>query len=321
MRYTQRMNTDFKINAIEIHLAATQGFCAGVASAIEVVEKALEKYGRPLYVRHHIVHNTSVIKDFEGKGVLFIEDLHEVPSNKIVIFSAHGTAPEEYVKAKERGVKIIDATCPLVSKVHRRAVRFSEKGIQTILIGHRGHQELIGTSGYVNDELLFIVEDESDIDNLAVDASKPIGFLTQTTLSVRDAQGMIDKLKDKYPEIQGPPKSDICFATLNRQNAVIELSKECEVIIVCGSPHSSNSNRLRECAENEGVAAYIIDTAAEFKEEWITGKKKIGITSGASVPKKIVDTLVEKIRTYCSYVSIFQEESLEKDVIFPIPNI
>lgn len=305
----------------EIHLAATQGFCAGVASAIEVVNRALAKYGTPLYVRHHIVHNTTVIDEFEKKGVIFIEKLEEVPSDQTVIFSAHGTAPEEYVNAKKRGLIVIDATCPLVSKVHREAVRFSERGIQTILIGHKGHQELIGTSGYVDKELLFIIEDESDIDALQVDESRPIGFLTQTTLSVRDTQGMIEALKRKYPKIQGPPKSDICFATQNRQNSVMDLAAYCQVIIVCGSPHSSNSNRLRECSENEGIPSYIIDTAAEFNFDWIDGKQKIGITSGASVPKNIVDDLVDKIKSHYDNVLLFQEENVEKSIKFPIPRI
>lgn len=315
------MITESRDMVKEIHLAATQGFCAGVASAIEVVERALKKYGIPLYVRHHIVHNTTVIDEFEKKGVVFIEELHEVPSDHTVIFSAHGTAPEEYINAKNRGLTIIDATCPLVSKVHREAVRFSERGIQTILIGHKGHQELIGTSGYVNRDLLFVIEDESDIDLLDIDMSKPIGFLTQTTLSVRDTQGMIEILKKKYPTIQGPPKSDICFATQNRQNSIMELASYCEVIIVCGSPHSSNSNRLRECSENEGVPSYIIDTADEFVPSWILGKKKIGITSGASVPKNIVDDLVSTIKLHYDNVLIFQEENIEKSIKFPIPKI
>ena len=305
----------------EIHLAATQGFCAGVASAIEVVERALEKYGTPLYVRHHIVHNTTVIADFESKGVVFIEDLDEVPEDQTVIFSAHGTAPYEYVTAKKRGLKIIDATCPLVSKVHREAVRFSEKGIQTILIGHRGHQELIGTSGYVNPNLLFVIEDEHEIDDLPIDMSKPVGFLTQTTLSVSDTKRIIDRLRVKFPHIQGPPKSDICFATQNRQNAVEQLATFCDLIIVCGSSHSSNSNRLRECADQHGVESYIIDTVDGLDVTWLEGKEKIGVTSGASVPQKIVDAVVDKIKQVCGDAPIYQEENVEKSIKFPVPNI
>ena len=305
----------------EIHLAATQGFCAGVASAIEVVDRALEKYGTPLYVRHHIVHNTTVIKDFEDKGVVFIEELDEVPSNSHVIFSAHGTAPKEYAKAKERGVVVIDATCPLVTKVHREATRFSAKDIQTVLIGHRGHQELIGTSGYVKPELLHVVETMDDINALDLDTSKPIGFLTQTTLSVTDTKDMITRLKERFPDIQGPPKSDICFATQNRQNAVGDLTNICDLIIVCGSKHSSNSNRLKESAEAQGATSYIIDTVDEFDMNWLNGFDKVGITSGASVPKKIVDSVVSQIQSKFPDANVFQEETVEKGVKFPIPNI
>ncbi len=305
----------------EIHLASTQGFCAGVASAIEVVERALAKFGTPLYVRHQIVHNTTVIREFEERGVVFIETLSEVPEHQTVIFSAHGTAPNEYVHAKSRGLNIIDATCPLVSRVHREAVRFSEKGIQTVLIGHRGHQELIGTSGYVDASLLHVIETESEIESLELDRSRPIGYLTQTTLSVTDTQKMIKKLKEKYPEIKGPPKADICFATQNRQTAVKDLADVCDVIVVCGSPTSSNSNRLRECAEELGVDSYIIDTVSEFQFSWLEGKLCLGITSGASVPQEIVDQLVARIRLEFPDVRLFQEESIEKDIRFPIPNV
>jgi 4-hydroxy-3-methylbut-2-enyl diphosphate reductase len=256
-----------------ITLASTQGFCAGVASAIEVVKLALKKYGAPLYVRHHIVHNTTVISNLESEGVIFIERLSQVPENEVVIFSAHGTAPSEYEAARLRGLKIIDATCPLVTKIHRQAVRFSEQNTQTVLIGHRGHQELIGTSGYVDSDLLFIVESEDDVDHLKIDPNLPVGYLTQTTLSISDTAGIIEKLRKRYPHIQGAPKADICFATTNRQNAVIELARSSDVIIVCGSPHSSNSNRLRETAENEGVPSYIIDIADELNFDWFIGKK------------------------------------------------
>lgn len=305
----------------EIHLASTQGFCAGVASAIEVVDQALEKYGEPLYVRHHIVHNTRVISDFESRGVIFIENLVDVPANQTVIFSAHGTAPDEYVKARQRGLTIIDATCPLVSKIHRQAVRFSEMGVQTVLIGHRGHQELIGTSGYVDQNLLSIVEDLDDIKSLDLDPIFPIGYITQTTLSVDDTQVIIQALKEKYPEIQGPPKADICFATTNRQNAVKEITRLCDVIVVCGSPQSSNSNRLRETSHALGVDSYIIDDISEFKFDWLSGKQRLGITSGASVPQVIVDELVDLIQGKFPDVVLFQSENIEKGIKFPLPNV
>ena len=305
----------------EIHLASTQGFCAGVASAIEVVDQALAKYGEPLYVRHHIVHNTRVISDFESRGVIFIENLEDVPENQTVIFSAHGTAPDEYVKARKRGLIIIDATCPLVSKIHRQAVRFSEMGVQTVLIGHRGHQELIGTSGYVDQNLLSIVEDLEDVKKLELDPVFPIGYITQTTLSVDDTQLIIQALKEKYPEIQGPPKADICFATTNRQNAVKEITRLCDVIVVCGSPQSSNSNRLRETSSALGVDSYIIDDISEFKFDWLNGKERLGITSGASVPQVIVDELVSLIQSKYSDAVLFQSENIEKGIKFPLPNI
>ena len=304
----------------EIHLAATQGFCAGVASAIEVVDKGLALYGAPLYVRHEIVHNTMVIDDFKKRGVVFIEELDDVPANQTVIFSAHGTAPGEYTKAQERGLHIIDATCPLVSKIHREAVRFSERGVQTVLIGHRGHQELIGTSGYVNQDLLFVIEDESDIDALNCDPEKPIGYLTQTTLSVDDTSHLIERLRQRYPNVMGPPKASICYATTNRQTSIKEIAAFCDVIIVCGSPTSSNSNRLRETSASLGVDSYIIDTVAELDLSWLDGKRKCGITSGASVPEKIVDDVVIALQDAFPGVSVFREKNIEEGIKFPLPS-
>lgn len=306
---------------MEIHLAHTQGFCAGVASAIEVVKRALDKYGTPLYVRHHIVHNTAVIKDFEEQGVVFIEELTEVPEGGRVIFSAHGVSPAIYEEAKKRELIYIDATCPLVMKVHREATNFTKKEVQTVLIGHRGHQELVGTSGYVDPDLLYVVETEDDIDRLELDPFKPTGYLTQTTLSVTDTAVLIQKLKDKFPGIMGPPKSDICFATQNRQDAVTELSQHCDVIIICGSDHSSNSNRLKETAEKTGNPSYLIDSVAEFNSSWIVGKSRIGISSGASVPEYIVQDLVNKILESYPDAQVFREESVEKDIRFAVPKV
>ncbi len=308
-----------EIQTTEIHLAHTQGFCAGVSSAIDTVNLALEKFGTPLYVRHEIVHNTSVIKDFEKRGVIFIDTLSEIPPGSHVIFSAHGVAPVVYEDAKEQNLHFIDATCPLVTKVHREALTFSKQGVQTILIGHRGHQELIGTSGYVNPELLHIVETESDIETLAVDPTQPVGYLTQTTLSVSETAGLIQKLKAKFPGILGPPKEDICYATQNRQDAVLELARSCDVVIICGSPASSNSNRLRETAASQGIPSFIIDTAEEFQETMITGKKKVGVSSGASVPGSIVEALIEKIKSLCPGATLYQKASIEKKFRFPIP--
>ena len=306
---------------MEIYLARTQGFCAGVASAVEIVDQALTKYGPPLYVFHEIVHNTFVVQDFKRRGVIFVEDLNEVPDGKFIIFSAHGVAPSIIETAKRKNLKYIDATCPLVTKVHKEAVNYSQKDIETILIGHKGHQELIGTSGYVNPELLHIVEDEHDIDELALDADQPVAYLTQTTLSVTETEGLIYKLKQRFPHLIGPKRADICYATQNRQDAVKELSQSCDIIIICGSPNSSNSNRLRETGEKEGVTSYIIDTADEFDMTLLEGKSKLGISSGASVPRYIVDQLVNRIREHYPETQVNELPNPEKNIVFPLPAI
>ena len=304
-----------------IILAHTQGFCAGVESAVEVVRLALEKYGSPLYVRHEIVHNTRVIEDFKEQGVIFIESLDDVPENETVIFSAHGTAPDVFTEAKKRGLHIIDATCPLVTKVHRQAVKFSEKNIQTVLIGHHGHQELLGTSGYVNPDLLHIIETMDDVDKSEISEEMPVGYLTQTTLSVDDTQSMVKRLKERFPQLQGPPKANICYATQNRQDAVKELAEQSDVVIICGSPNSSNSNRLRETAETCGVPSYIIDSVDELKLEWLEGSETLGISSGASVPRVVVDCVVNRLKDEFSMVSVSQGPTREEGILFPIPNI
>jgi len=244
---------------MEIYLARTQGFCAGVASAVDIVEMALEKYGAPLYVYHEIVHNTYVVNDFRKRGVVFVEDIETIPDGERIIFSAHGIPPEVINKAKAKNLKFVDATCPLVTKVHNEAVKFSQREYETVLIGHKGHQELIGTSGYVDPKVLHIIEKEQDVDALTIDPGQEVAYLTQTTLSVDETKGIIEKLKNKFPRLVAPPRSDICYATQNRQDAVKELARMCDIIIICGSPNSSNSNRLRETGENEGVSSYIID--------------------------------------------------------------
>jgi 4-hydroxy-3-methylbut-2-en-1-yl diphosphate reductase len=306
---------------MEIHLANIQGFCAGVSRAIQIVKSLLEKYGNPLYVRHHIVHNTAVIEGFEKQGVIFVDDLNDVPEGQRIVFSAHGVSQSVYDEAKSRGLIPIDATCPLVTKVHKEAKRFSEQNIQTVLIGHRKHQEIIGTAGYVKQGLLFYIEKSEDVKGLVLDTTKQCGYLTQTTLSVTEAEKIITKLKEKYPKMIDPAKEDICFATQNRQDAVIELAKFCDVIIVCGSPTSSNSNRLKETAALNNVNSYIIDNVNELNLEWLVEKHKIGISSGASVPAIIVDNVVRKISEVYPNTKIFQEESMEKDIIFDIPKI
>ena len=305
---------------LEIHLAHIQGFCAGVSSAIEIVELALKKFGVPLYVRHEIVHNTSIIKNFEKQGVIFIEDLSDVPNDSVVVFSAHGTAPDVYQEAKTRGLHVIDATCPLVTKVHRQAMRYSKRKVHTILIGHSGHQELIGTSGYVDDQLRHIVEDESDIDALDIPVDAEIGVLTQTTLSVTDTVHLIDKIKEKYPNIITGNKEDICYATQNRQDAVVEIASQCDLVIIVGSPNSSNSNRLRERAQDQGVQCVIIDTKDEFDISLLNEVQKVGISSGASVPDFLVNELVDMIKNEYPNATIFQKPSTEKGILFPLPD-
>jgi len=304
---------------VEIHLAHTQGFCAGVSAAIEIVDLTIQKYGIPIYVRHEIVHNTFVVNEYKQRGVIFIDELSEVPDNSTVIFSAHGVAPTVYAEAKERGLHFIDATCPLVTKVHMEAKKYSRRHIQTILIGHRGHQELIGTEGYVDPKLCHIVEDESDVDALNLDPSQPIGVLTQTTLSITDTKKIIDKLKTRYPNLISPGQQDICYATENRQNAVVDLTRVCDVIIVCGSPTSSNSNRLCERASEEGVPSYIIDSPSEFNSDMIKSATKIGISSGASVPYYLVEEIVSKIKTIHPSATVHKEPSIEGDIWFPVP--
>tara|TARA_B100001121_G_scaffold110244_1_gene97077 strand:+ start:15928 stop:16875 length:948 start_codon:yes stop_codon:yes gene_type:complete len=303
----------------ELHLAHTQGFCAGVVNAIDIVDLSIQKFGTPLYVRHAIVHNTSVIKDFESRGVIFIENLSDVPNDQVVVFSAHGTAPNVYEEAKQRNLTIVDATCPLVTKVHRQARRYSERGIHIILIGHRGHQELIGTSGYIDAALLHVVEDANDIDSLSIPTDAEVGVLTQTTLSVDDTSDLIHKLRGKFPNLVTGGKEDICYATQNRQDAVKVLANKCDLIIVVGSSNSSNSNRLVETSKLMGVDSFIIDLPEELDITQLDQFRVIGVTSGASVPSYLIDRLVQKIKLHSPSVRIFQEDTIEKNILFPLP--
>ncbi len=306
---------------MEIFLARSQGFCAGVANAVEMVEQALERFGAPLYVYHEIVHNTFVVSDFRGRGVIFVDDINDIPEGARVILSAHGVPPEVINSAKKRNLKFVDATCPLVTKVHKEAVKFSFQQRATILIGHKGHQELIGTAGYVNPKYLYIIENEQDVEQLDIPSETPVGYLTQTTLSVDETKGIIAKLKRKFPKLEGPARSDICYATQNRQDSVKELARVCDLIIICGSPNSSNSNRLRETGANEGVPSYIIDRAEELDLSILNGKKRIGISSGASVPRFIVDELIERIKATNEVVQVHSFENPEKNIIFKLPGL
>ena len=303
---------------MEIFLARTQGFCAGVASAIDIVELALNTYGTPLYVYHDIVHNTSVVNDMKKRGVVFVEDLNDVPEGSRIIFSAHGVPPELIPQAKARRLKYVDATCPLVTKVHKEATKYSNTNIETVLIGHVGHQELIGTSGYVRPELLHIVENEKDVSQLKIDSNKDVAYITQTTLSVDETRGIIEKLKEKFPKLIAPLRSDICYATQNRQDAVKELAKTCDVIIICGSPNSSNSNRLRETGEQQGVKSYIVDTADELDVSIFKNKSRIGLSSGASVPRYLVDDIINKIKDGYPQTIVHEFDNPEKNIVFPV---
>ena len=306
---------------MDIYLAKTQGFCAGVASAVDIVELALEKYGDPLYVFHEIVHNTYVVDNFKNRGVVFVEKISEIPEGERIIFSAHGVPPSVIHEARARKLKFVDATCPLVTKVHKEAIKFSQEGFEVILIGHNGHQELIGTSGYVDQRLLHIVENESDIDALDIDPDTKVAYITQTTLSVDETTGMIVKLKKKFPKLAGPPRSDLCYATQNRQDAVKDLAKICDMIIICGSPNSSNSNRLRETGEKAGTPSFIIDDARQLDMRLLKDKKKIGISSGASVPRIIVDELVGRIREIYPESVVHAFENPEKNIVFALPKV
>ncbi|MFT5169807.1 MAG: 4-hydroxy-3-methylbut-2-enyl diphosphate reductase [Candidatus Omnitrophota bacterium] len=306
---------------MDIYLAKTQGFCAGVSFAVDIVDEALNTYGAPLYVYHEIVHNTYVVDGFRKKGAIFVEKIADVPEGERIIFSAHGVPPSVIKEAKERKLKFVDATCPLVTKVHNEAVKFSEKKYETVLIGHLGHQELIGTSGYVKPEYLHIVETEEDIDKLTIDPNANVAYITQTTLSVDETKMMLEKLRKKYKNLNEPPRSDLCFATQNRQNAVKDLVAYCDFIIICGSPNSSNSNRLREVGENAGIESCIVDTADEFDLSLLEGRSKIGISSGASVPRVIVDELIERIQQKYPNTPLHTFENPEKNIVFKLPEV
>jgi 4-hydroxy-3-methylbut-2-enyl diphosphate reductase len=286
---------------MHIKLANPRGFCAGVDRAIEIVNRALEVFGPPIYVRHEVVHNKFVVEDLRARGAVFVEELDQVPDDVIVIFSAHGVSKAVRDEAARRGLKVFDATCPLVTKVHMEVVRYSREGRECILIGHEGHPEVEGTMGQYdasNGGAIYLVEDETDVAELQVRNPENLAFVTQTTLSMDDTSKVIDALRAKFPAIGGPRKDDICYATQNRQDAVKQLASECDVLLVVGSPNSSNSNRLRELAERMGTPAYLIDGAEDLKREWFEGTKGIGITAGASAPEVLVRGVVDQLRAW-----------------------
>jgi 4-hydroxy-3-methylbut-2-en-1-yl diphosphate reductase len=286
--------------AMEIILANPRGFCAGVDRAIEIVKRAIETLGAPIYVRHEVVHNRFVVEDLRQRGAVFVEELDEVPDGATVIFSAHGVSQAVRSEAAERGLKIFDATCPLVTKVHLEVTRHCRAGRDVVLIGHAGHPEVEGTMGQWLSEAglgtIYLVEDRDDVTKLVVGQPENLAYTTQTTLSVDDTRDVIEALKAKYPAIQGPRHDDICYATQNRQDAVRELTEQADLVLVVGSPNSSNSNRLRELAEREGVEAYLIDGAEEIDPRWIEGRRHIGVTAGASAPDVLVQGVIARLR-------------------------
>jgi len=301
----------------EVLLANPRGFCAGVERAIEIVERALEQYGAPIYVRHEIVHNTYVVEDLRAKGAVFVEELDEVPAGAIVIFSAHGVAKAVRAHAEHRGLKVFDATCPLVTKVHIEVSKMLRAGYEIVMIGHHGHPESEGTMGQATNGM-HLVETLDDVARLAPRDPEHLAYVTQTTLSVDDAATMVAALKVRFPAIRGPKRDDICYATQNRQDAVKFLAPKCDVVIVVGSPNSSNSNRLREVAQSSGSDAYMIDNAAELKAEWIAGRTRVGVTAGASAPAVLVEQVVARLREL-GVRRVTQLSGIEEHMVFPLP--
>ena len=286
---------------MQIKLANPRGFCAGVDRAIEIVNRALDVFGPPIYVRHEVVHNKFVVEDLRARGAVFVEELDQVPDQVIVIFSAHGVSQAVRQEAERRGLKVFDATCPLVTKVHMEVVRYSREGRECILIGHAGHPEVEGTMGQYDCSqggAIYLVEDELDVQRLQVRDPQRLAFVTQTTLSMDDTSRVIDALRARFPAIGGPRKDDICYATQNRQDAVKQLAAECDVVLVVGSPNSSNSNRLRELAERLDTPAYLIDGADDLREEWFAGLQRIGITAGASAPEVLVQGVIQRLQSW-----------------------
>ncbi|MHB1054098.1 MAG: 4-hydroxy-3-methylbut-2-enyl diphosphate reductase [Thiobacillus sp.] len=300
-----------------ILLANPRGFCAGVDRAIAIVERALDKFGAPIYVRHEVVHNTFVVNDLKTKGAIFVEELAEVPAGSTVIFSAHGVSQAVRVEAEARGLNVFDATCPLVTKVHVEVSKMRDKNLEIIMIGHKGHPEVEGTLGQ-SEGGMYLVETPEDVAALQVKNPGLLAYVTQTTLSVDDAARVVDALRARFPSISGPKKDDICYATQNRQDAVKALAPQCDVVIVVGSPTSSNSNRLREVAENLGIAAYMVDNAEEINPEWVAGKSRVGLTAGASAPEILVCAVVERLKQLGIDSVSNLEGTLEK-VAFALP--
>ena len=302
----------------EILLAEPRGFCAGVDRAIEIVERALTKFGRPIYVRHEIVHNTYVVNDLKEKGAIFIEALDDVPAGATLVFSAHGVSKAIQMEAQARGFHVFDATCPLVSKVHVEVAKLHKEGYEFIMIGHKGHPEVEGTVGQVDDGSIHLVEDVEDVARIMPSQTEKLALVTQTTLSVDDAAEIAAAVIARFPHVRAPKQQDICYATQNRQDAIKIMSPQVDIMIVVGSPTSSNSNRLAELARKLGVESYMVDSAAELQTAWFEGKSRVGLTAGASAPEILVREVIERIRALGA-VSVRKMDGIEETVKFPLP--
>jgi len=309
-----------KIKAEQVLLANPRGFCAGVERAIEIVERVLEQFGRPIYVRHEVVHNKFVVEGLRDKGAVFIEEISEVPDNATLIFSAHGVSKAVREEAGERGLRIFDATCPLVTKVHLEVARYERDGQECILIGHAGHPEVEGTLGqYKNsDGGMYLVESVDDVAQLEVKNPEKLSFVTQTTLSMDDTAVVIEALQKRFPDIKGPKRDDICYATQNRQDAVKILAEQCDLILVVGSRNSSNSNRLREMAERQGTDAYLIDNASEINVAWLVDSNVVGVTAGASVPEVLVEEVIACLKE-SGVERVENIKGREENIVFSLP--
>lgn len=301
----------------EILLANPRGFCAGVDRAIAIVEQALAQFGAPIYVRHEVVHNRFVVEDLKTKGAVFVDELDDVPAGATVVFSAHGVSRAVRDEATSRGLVVFDATCPLVTKVHVEVAKMRDQGREIVMIGHAGHPEVEGTMGQ-SDGGIFLVESAADVERLAVRDPDNLAYVTQTTLSVDDAQSIVTALKARFPTIVGPKRDDICYATQNRQDAVKFMAPQCDLVIVVGSPNSSNSNRLREVAEQRGAVAFMIDRAEELKPEWLTGKRRIGVTAGASAPEILVRQVLARLDQLGAR-NVRELDGVVERVVFPLP--
>ena len=302
---------------MDIVLANPRGFCAGVDRAIIIVEQALEKFGAPIYVRHEVVHNKFVVDELKRKGAVFIEELEEVPPGNTVIFSAHGVSREVRIDAEARGLRVFDATCPLVTKVHNEVAKMRQDGKEIVMIGHKGHPEVEGTMGQ-SDGGMYLVETPEDVELLTVKDPAKLAYVTQTTLSIDDAAAIVSALQHKFPLISAPKSDSICYATQNRQDAVKAMAKDCDLVIVVGSPNSSNSNRLREVAQNQGIESYMVDNASYLNAAWLTGKKRIGVSAGASAPEVLVKEVIQRLQEMGAS-EVTELQGVVENVVFQLP--